>query len=289
MNKRRNIFVLLTILVFLFSISSNSAVNPIDTTRNPNMSANYIWSTQHATAADYFGYESGTNKYGLAGGAVSVNDAITYDDDKCLFVRQGQTSAWMGFELYNFGNVHSYIPTYATVTGIYLYWIVWSDVIYTPDVYDLDITLITNTGATQTVRVFSGQLLPKRTDLSGYSSFSGLVSNIQAGQYITRIRVETYSQYQALDTDYLNLDCLRLDYYYSTTVPGAPTQNAPTLNANGNLVLSWSAPVNNGGETITGYRVYQSTSPGVEGSLYASLGVTSTYTDTVATLGTTYY
>ena len=73
------------------------------------------------------------------------------------------------------------------------------------------------------------------------------------------------------------------------TVPGA----APGLTAtagNGQVTLSWTAPAS-GGVPITGYNVYQGTSPGGEARVPvngASL-VTSPYTVTGLNNGTTYY
>jgi PKD repeat protein len=51
--------------------------------------------------------------------------------------------------------------------------------------------------------------------------------------------------------------------------------------------LTWTTP-SDGGSAITGYNLYRSTSAGGE-TLYRSLGVVNTFTDTGLTNGTTYY
>ena len=71
------------------------------------------------------------------------------------------------------------------------------------------------------------------------------------------------------------------------TVPDAPTGLAATR-GNGQLGLSWSAPLANGGSTITGYRVYRATTSGAE-TLLTTLGNVTSYTDLSLTNGTTYY
>jgi fibronectin type 3 domain-containing protein len=73
------------------------------------------------------------------------------------------------------------------------------------------------------------------------------------------------------------------------TVPGAPTLNSATGGTN-SVVLSWSAPASNGGASITGYAVYRSTTAGGEGTTaFATVGNVTTYTDSTASVGTTYY
>ena len=70
-------------------------------------------------------------------------------------------------------------------------------------------------------------------------------------------------------------------------VPGAPTLNSATP-GNGTVALAWSAPTNNGGSAITGYRVYRSTASGGE-TLLTTLGNVTSFADSGLTNGTTYY
>jgi Fibronectin type III domain len=65
---------------------------------------------------------------------------------------------------------------------------------------------------------------------------------------------------------------------------------APTLSAGGGdsvVHLSWTTP-NDGGSTITNYKIYRGTTSGGE-ALLATLGAVTSYDDTSATNGTTYY
>ena len=54
------------------------------------------------------------------------------------------------------------------------------------------------------------------------------------------------------------------------------------------VTLTWAAPSSDGGSAITGYRIYRGTSGGSE-TLLASVGNTSSYTDTGLTAGQAYY
>ncbi len=73
----------------------------------------------------------------------------------------------------------------------------------------------------------------------------------------------------------------------SSTVPGAPTLTSAT-GGNASVALAWSAPTSNGGSAITGYKVYRATSSGGE-TLLTTLGNVTSWTDTGASNGTTYY
>ena len=67
-----------------------------------------------------------------------------------------------------------------------------------------------------------------------------------------------------------------------------PPQSLTATAGNGQVVLSWVAPVSNGGSPITHYRLYRGTLPGGE-TIYAVLGVVLTFQDTGVTNGQTYY
>jgi parallel beta-helix repeat protein len=71
------------------------------------------------------------------------------------------------------------------------------------------------------------------------------------------------------------------------TVPSAPTLASATP-GNTQVVLVWTAPINNGGAPITGYNVYQGTASGGE-TLLITLGNVLTYTNTGLTNGQIYY
>ena len=70
------------------------------------------------------------------------------------------------------------------------------------------------------------------------------------------------------------------------TVPSAPSGLVASA-GNGSVMLSWTVPNSDGSSGITGYKLYRGTSPGSE-TPYAT-SVTSSFTDSSVTNGTTYY
>jgi hypothetical protein len=74
------------------------------------------------------------------------------------------------------------------------------------------------------------------------------------------------------------------------TVPGAPTALTATV-ANGQAALTWAAPAATGGAPVTGYLIYEGTSPGGEsGPLVGGQPVAATHATVPGlTSGTTYY
>jgi len=72
-----------------------------------------------------------------------------------------------------------------------------------------------------------------------------------------------------------------------TSAPSAPQTLAASASS-GKVTLTWAAPTNDGGATITGYRVYRATTSGNE-TLLATIGTALTYQDLAVTNGTRYF
>ncbi len=71
--------------------------------------------------------------------------------------------------------------------------------------------------------------------------------------------------------------------------PGAPLVNSVKRKGSGEVHLDWSAP-DNGGSTITGYRIYRRTQSGTYGAPLATVTDKTTYDDATATdLAATYF
>jgi titin len=75
----------------------------------------------------------------------------------------------------------------------------------------------------------------------------------------------------------------------SLTVPGAPTGLTATAVSSTQVNLSWTAPANNGGAPITGYKIESKSGSGSYTTIVSNTGSTSTaYSNTGLTTGTTY-
>ena len=72
------------------------------------------------------------------------------------------------------------------------------------------------------------------------------------------------------------------------TAPHPPTGLTATAASSSQINLGWTAPTNNGGSAITGYKIYRSTSSGTETG-YVNLGNVTSYTNTGVTPGVTYF
>src|SRR5262249_11309159 len=70
--------------------------------------------------------------------------------------------------------------------------------------------------------------------------------------------------------------------------PGPPT-GLSAVSGDGNVPLSWSAPVSDGGSQITGYKVYPGVAPRQERANAIASPSGTSFTDQTAANGTTYY
>ncbi|HYL67470.1 MAG TPA: fibronectin type III domain-containing protein [Nitrosopumilaceae archaeon] len=79
-------------------------------------------------------------------------------------------------------------------------------------------------------------------------------------------------------------------YSCSTTAPQPPTSLAATAVSSSQINLSWTAPSNNGGSAITGYKIERSNNTGTTWSTIQSntANTSTTYSDTGLTASTTY-
>lgn len=72
------------------------------------------------------------------------------------------------------------------------------------------------------------------------------------------------------------------------TVPSAP-QSLKATRGGSQVILNWSAPLDNGGLAITGYNVYRSTTPNAETKIASTPSNNPSYVDTNVANGQTYY
>src|SRR5882762_6652854 len=75
----------------------------------------------------------------------------------------------------------------------------------------------------------------------------------------------------------------------ASTIPAAPTSLVANTVSSSQINLSWSAPTNNGGSTITGYNVYRGTSSSGETLLTSVSASTTSYTDGTVSNGQAYF
>ena len=71
--------------------------------------------------------------------------------------------------------------------------------------------------------------------------------------------------------------------------PGPPTGLTATPAGDGQVSLSWAAPGSDGGAPVSGYRVYQGTSPGKETAAHLARTTATSAAVSGLTNGTTYY
>ena len=80
-----------------------------------------------------------------------------------------------------------------------------------------------------------------------------------------------------------------VDIYYPEPSPPSAPQNLQSTSGDRYVNLSWSAPIDDGGSTLTKYMIYRGTSSGGEGPLAFVTAPTTSYNDTAVTNNQTYY
>ncbi len=161
--------------------------------------------------------------------------------------------------------------------------------------------LIANAGNGNVVLTWSIPANDGGATVTGYKVYRGTVPGGQGGTPIATLgNVLTYTNiglnngqtyYYVVSAVNSDGEGARSNEASATpvTVPTAP-QNLIANAGNGNVVLTWSVPANNGGTTVTGYKVYRGTTPGGQGATpIATLGGVLTYTNTGLTNGVTYF
>lgn len=134
-------------------------------------------------------------------------------------------------------------------------------------------------GAVLSVRVDGTEVATVTTDADGF----GLVSYVAdtEGGHVMKVFFEG---------DDTHKRARRAQGFQVTPDDGLDAPAAPVLSATAgtaSVSLSWTVPAD-GGSPITGYNVYRGVAAGTE-TLLVSLGVVTTYVDTTAVTGTTYY
>ncbi len=74
----------------------------------------------------------------------------------------------------------------------------------------------------------------------------------------------------------------------TTTTPDEPTGLTATAASSSKIVLTWNAPIDNGGYWITGYHIERQVDSGPWSTLIANTGASTSYTDSGLTPDTTY-
>ncbi|HUV24605.1 MAG TPA: C1 family peptidase, partial [Methanomassiliicoccales archaeon] len=133
--------------------------------------------------------------------------------------------------------------------------------------------------------------------LAGANQFSMTVGSSTYSGQVSSFKVEKYNGYTPGNPDDVSAlpgnvpaytPCELSTSFASSgpTVPGSP-RNLQALAGDSRVTLSWSAPLDDGGSSVTQYRIYRGTS---SYSLSLITSVTSlSYTDSSVTNGNTYY
>ncbi|OLE41090.1 MAG: hypothetical protein AUG16_01375, partial [Thaumarchaeota archaeon 13_1_20CM_2_39_20] len=155
-------------------------------------------------------------------------------------------------------------------------------------------------GTVDNMIIYEGPGLPTIPSLAGWhtsydkSNFSAESFGISTLDEAAEFTESQYLGYMYITNDILPNPYDSIPPYLSTEVAVLDTssttapRNLQATSGIGNATLVWQAPLSNGGSTITGYQIYRSTSSGT-GTIYASIGNLTSFTDTLVTGGTKYF
>src|SRR6185437_3577180 len=274
------------------SVPVVAIINP-DNGPGSSRDANYVSGIQklHAAGVVVLGYDATGYASNSASSVKSVMNIwkSLYNIDGIFF---DEMANWSGEE-----NYYSGLTSYAKSLG------------YTMTVGNPGTdTLPSYIGTVDNLMIYENPGLPPLSALQGWhtsydkSNFSMIAFGVNSISTSFLSSASNYVGYIDLTNDVLDNPYDSVPSYFGTlvadldtgssgpTVPQAPTGLTANTISSSQINLSWTAPSNNGGSAITGYKIAQSTNGGSTWStLVANTGASSTtYSNTGLTAGTTY-
>jgi len=274
------------------SVPFVAIINP-DNGPGSSRDANYVSGIQklHAAGVVVLGYDATGYASNSASSVKSVMNIwkSLYNIDGIFF---DEMANWSGEE-----NYYSGLTSYAKSLG------------YTMTVGNPGTdTLPSYIGTVDNLMIYENPGLPPLSALQGWhtsydkSNFSMIAFGVNSISTSFLSSASNYVGYIDLTNDVLDNPYDSVPSYFGTlvadldtgssgpTVPQAPTGLTANTISSSQINLSWTAPSNNGGSAITGYKIAQSTNGGSTWStLVANTGASSTtYSNTGLTAGTTY-
>ncbi|SMH71421.1 putative spherulin 4 [Candidatus Nitrosotalea okcheonensis] len=169
-------------------------------------------------------------------------------------------------------------------------------------------TLSSYIGTMDVLDIYENPGMPALTDLTGWhtsypkSNFGLIAFGVGSLPIQSTITTDsTYVGYVYITDDvlpnpydtvpsYLSTEVGMLDTGSTLTIPQSPTSLTATTISSSQINLSWTAPSNNGGSAITGYKIERSTDSGITWSTIVAntASVSTTYSDSGLAASTAY-